>query len=284
MRIYDVAMTHLLDADDFFIHRVQQHCAEARLNFFLIEPLWAEAWLQNLVMGKIGARVLLNMHSEHNQPAEVFHRLVRLAAQKNTRVIDPPDVALAAFDKAQLHPRLMHAGIHVPHSVMVPFEQAMSFQLSEAERAMIGSPFVIKPSMGYGRPGLVLNAPTEKDLALSAAAWKNSHYLLQRKIVPRQLEADPGYFRIYFVFGHVWICWWNCFTDRYRQVTAEEIARFSLGRLEQIIRTIAGLTRMNFFSSEIAVTDANEFIVIDYVRSEERRVGQECRSRRSPYH
>src|SRR5258706_15467960 len=123
MRIYDVAMTHQLDADDFFIHRVQQHCAEARLNFFLIEPLWAETYLQNLVMGKIWARVLLNMHSEHHQPDEVFHRLVRLAAQKQTRVIDPPDVAQAAFYKAQKHPRLMHPGSHLPHTVKVPFEK-----------------------------------------------------------------------------------------------------------------------------------------------------------------
>src|ERR1043166_6227796 len=170
MRIYDVAMTHQLDADDFFIHRIQQHCAEARLNFFLIEPLWADAWLQNLVMGKIGARVLLNMHSEHHQPDEVFHRLGRLAAQKNTPGIDPPHVAQTALDKAQLHPRLIFVGIHVPHSIVVPFEKAVSLQLTEAEREMIGSPFVIKPSMGYGRRGLVLNATSEKDLALSGAA------------------------------------------------------------------------------------------------------------------
>ena len=31
-------MTHKLDADELFIHRVQQHCAEQGLNFFLIEP------------------------------------------------------------------------------------------------------------------------------------------------------------------------------------------------------------------------------------------------------
>jgi hypothetical protein len=44
MRVYDLAMTHQLDADDFFIHRVQQHCAERGLTFFLIEPLWVETF------------------------------------------------------------------------------------------------------------------------------------------------------------------------------------------------------------------------------------------------
>ena len=35
-RTYDLVMTHKLDADDFFIHRVQQHCAERGLNSFLV--------------------------------------------------------------------------------------------------------------------------------------------------------------------------------------------------------------------------------------------------------
>jgi hypothetical protein len=43
IRTYDLVMTHKLDADYFFIHRVQQHCAQRGLNFLLIEPLWIES-------------------------------------------------------------------------------------------------------------------------------------------------------------------------------------------------------------------------------------------------
>src|SRR5262245_19847937 len=63
-RVYDLVMTHLLDADDFFIHCVQRYSAEARLNFFLIEPLWVESFYEHLAQGKVWPRVLLNMHSE----------------------------------------------------------------------------------------------------------------------------------------------------------------------------------------------------------------------------
>ena len=94
-RVYDLVMTHKLDADDFFIHRVQQHCAEAGLNFFLIEPIWAQPFYDRLAQGALWARVLLNMHSEHHLPQEIYHRLVRLAHERGTRVIDPPAVALA---------------------------------------------------------------------------------------------------------------------------------------------------------------------------------------------
>src|SRR6266536_1559428 len=110
-RIYDLVMTHQLDTDDYFIHCIQRFCAEARLNFFLIDPVWVGVFYEYLKQGKIWARALLNMHSEHHEPQDIFHQLIELAAQMNTQVIDPPDRAAAAFNKAQLHPRLLEAGI-----------------------------------------------------------------------------------------------------------------------------------------------------------------------------
>src|SRR4051794_19373262 len=91
VRIFDVVMTHKLDADDFFIHRVQQYCAEAALSFFLVEPIWVQAFYDGLSKGLLWPRVLLNMHSEHHQPEDIYHQLVRLAAERQTQVIDPPD-------------------------------------------------------------------------------------------------------------------------------------------------------------------------------------------------
>jgi len=267
-RIYDLAMTHKLDSDDFFIHCIQRHCAEAGLNFFLIEPRWVEAFYVALQLGEVWPRVVLNMHSEHHQPEEIFHRLVRLAAEKHCQVIDPPDIALAGFDKARLHPRLVNAGVKVPETLIVAREQLTTFLLGETERAMLGTPFVIKPAMGYGRGGVVLDATSEKDLVRSAAVWPDSHYLLQRRIKPRDAKGAPAYFRVYFVFGSIWCSWWNCYTDNYRVVTPHEATELNLKPLEEIVRQIANLTGMNFFSSEIAQADGGEFVVIDYVNDQ----------------
>ena len=82
------------------------------------------------------------------------------------------------------------------------------------------------------------------------------------------LQDEPAYFRIFHVFGSIWACWWNCFTDRYRRVSDADVERFGLGPLTDIVRQIAALTRMNFFSSEIALTEENEFVVIDYVNDQ----------------
>ena len=261
-------MTHKLDADDFFIHRVEQHCAEAGLNFFLIEPLWVEAFYEGLHQGHLWPRVLVNMHSEHHQPKDIYHRLVRLAQERHTQIIDPLDRAIAAFDKARLHPRLLSHGMQVPFSIIVPSETLPGFRLSDQDRAALGLPFVIKPGMGYGRNGVIMDATGEDDLARSAAAWPDTHYLLQRRIVPGELNGAPSYFRVYFVFGTVWCSWWNCYTDHYRLVTPGEMEEFKLEPLREIIRQMAALTGMKFFSSEIARTQGGEFIVIDYVNDQ----------------
>ena len=74
-RLYDLVMTHKLDADDMFIQRIQRHCAEAGLNFFLIEPLWVDAFYAHLKEGRIWPRVLLNMHSEHHLPDDILRNI-----------------------------------------------------------------------------------------------------------------------------------------------------------------------------------------------------------------
>jgi hypothetical protein len=267
-RVYDLVMTHKLDTDDFFIHRVQQHCAELRLNFFLVEPLWVQRFYEYCARNEIWARVLLNMHSEHHLPDDIYHRLVLLAHHKDTRVIDPPDIAQAAFDKARMHDRLVAAGFAVPPTIIVPQSAVATFQLTAEQRELLGKPFVIKPSHGYGRRGVILDAQDETDLSRSVSAWPNPSYLLQRKIVPRTLPDGPAYWRAFYVFGEVWVCWWNCFTDRYRVATEAERAQFDLARVEELVRKIALLTQMKFFSSEIARVESGEFVLIDYVNDQ----------------
>src|SRR5207247_3665344 len=103
--------------------------------FFLFEPLWVEPFRIYYERGEVWACVLLNMHSEHHQPDDIFHRLVRLAAERKTQVIDPPETAMAAFDKARLHSRLVEAQFNVPFTILVPREKMESFAVSESEAA-----------------------------------------------------------------------------------------------------------------------------------------------------
>ncbi|MDB6039646.1 MAG: hypothetical protein JWM99_3487 [Verrucomicrobiales bacterium] len=267
-RVFDLAMTHKLDTDDFFIHQIQQHSAVLGLNFFLIEPVWLDCFFQRLAEGAIWAKVLLNMHSEHHLPEENYHRLVRLAHHKGVRVIDPPEVALAACDKARLHPRLVENGFNVPATIIVPREDVPAFRLTQEQKEMLGLPFVIKPSLGYGRKGVILDAQDEEDLKRSFGAWDNPFYLLQPRIVAGTIGNCPAYFRVYYAFGSIWSCWWNCFTDQYRIVTEKDIEQFGLAALPEIVQRLATLTGMTFFSTELSQVENGAFVLIDYVNDQ----------------
>jgi hypothetical protein len=177
-------------------------------------------------------------------------------------------VAQSAFDKARMHERLLVESFKVPFSVIVPQTATATFRLTDEQRAQLGAPFVIKPSHGYGRRGVILDALDESHLTRSTSAWPNPSYLLQRKIVPRNLGDRPAYWRVFYCFGSIWITWWNCFTDRYSVVLETEKSELRLTQLEEIVARIAGLTRMQFFSSEVAQVDNGDFVLIDYVNDQ----------------
>lgn len=261
-------MTHKLDTDDLFIHRVQFHCARLGLNFFLIEPTWITPFHEQFAKGEVWARVLLNMHSEHHRPEDPYSRLVDLAASKHTQIIDPPAIAQAAFDKARFHPRLLGTGIEVPYTVIVPGHEVDGFKLTDEMQAQLGVPFVIKPSLGYGRRGVIINARNETDLKKSASAWPGGDYLLQQLMVPRMVEGTPAYFRVYYAFGSIWCNWWNCYTDRSRPVSLREQEQYGLQPLWEIAQKLAVLSGMRFFSTEVLATAEDRFVVIDYINDQ----------------
>lgn len=268
-RVYDLVMTHKLDADDYFIHRVQEACARTGLNFFLIEPAWAEEYLVKLERKDVWARVVLNMQSEHHDPQEIFHQIIRRSHELGAKVIDPPDVAMAACHKAMAHQRLLSAGLPLPLTFILDrLPDGHWPELTAEQTAALQPPFVIKPSLGYGRRGVILNAQSGADLKRAVEAWPWGPYLLQQRIVPREIAGAPAYFRVYHVFGSTWLSWWNCYNDRYRLVTAVEEAELKLGGLHDLARRLAAATGMNFFSTEVAQTEAGEFVLIDYVNDQ----------------
>jgi hypothetical protein len=99
-------------------------------------------------------------------------------------------------------------------------------------------------------------------------ARKSQHdqkFLLQEKIEPVQLGGERAWFRAYYVHGQTFLAWWNDLTHIYRQVEAKEESEFYLSPMRAIVSKIAGVSRLDFFSAEIALTVDVRFVVVDYV-------------------
>jgi hypothetical protein len=92
--------------------------------------------------------------------------------------------------------------------------------------------------------------------------------LIQEKIYPKILDGKRAWFRCYWAFGKPISVWWDDETHVYDVLHSSEIEKFGLKKLNQLTRSIHKITGLDFFSTEIALTNKNIFVVIDYVNDQ----------------
>jgi hypothetical protein len=172
-----------------------------------------------------------------------------------------------AADKATMHLEFLTRGIHVPYTIIIsPFNHKREVELSLSELARLGRPFIIKPANTTGGGvGVVVGAESLKDVIETRQRHKNDKYLLQEKIVPAILGERRAWFRVFFAFGEVVLCWWDDQTHIYDVLTADEEKRFDLHALRDVVAAIRDVCGLDFFSTEIVCVSSGTFVVVDYV-------------------
>jgi hypothetical protein len=84
-------------------------------------------------------------------------------------------------------------------------------------------------------------------------------------VKPRFLDGNKAWFRVLFAFGETIPCWWDDVTHIYRRVTIEEEQNYDIAGLRDAMETIQRVSSLDFFSSEIVLTEENKYVVVDYV-------------------
>ncbi len=196
-----------------------------------------------------------------------FTYISRTIRKTPTHFVNPPDAVYHATDKATMHLEFLTKGIEVPFSIIItPYNKRKEVELTLSDLARLGRPFIIKPANTTGGGiGVIVGAESLKDVIESRQHHKNDKYLLQEKIRPEMLIGRKGWFRVFYVYGLVIPCWWDDETHRYFMITREEHEAFGLRPLTTITKKIREVCRLDFFSTEIAVTRDNRFVVVDYV-------------------
>ena len=222
--------------------------------------------------GLVRINFLLDNEADYTDPINVMGRLCYAVKDKGGYVVCDPDYARASSNKSIAHYDLMKAGINVPYTVVVRNWQPDTFQLSGQEKKCLGSEFIIKPATGFGQRGIVKDAKGSiVEIAYARNFNRGDNFLLQEKVVPLTLDGKMAWFRVYYLFGEIIPCWWDTGTGRYTHVTLKEFATHKLMPLARVISQIAGITRLEFFTSEIALTKIGgirRFVAIDYVNDQ----------------
>ncbi len=250
--------------DASFVDVLLNACRERGLSLLQITPDHLETAMHYLSQERLTFRALLDRASEAD---ERFLPLVHWANSRHVRVFNRHQEALLSRDKGFLHYRLIEAGLHTPYTVLLPSYEDEA-DIPSASLEPLGTPFVAKPSDGSGGEGVTFDLYSWDQVLELRHRNPRYRYLLQTFIEPTRLNGRPAWFRVLFCCGQAFPCWWHPQTHLYSTVTAEEVSAFGLEELIRQVHVLAAVCGLDFFSTEIALTEDGPFVVVDYVNDQ----------------
>jgi glutathione synthase/RimK-type ligase-like ATP-grasp enzyme len=261
---FDLAVAWDWEFDRAFVAQLEHATHALGCSFYSISHHNVHETLKRLQKDSLSFGSFLDRASDAD---ENFLPLMRHVRKSAIHFFNHPDVVHRAIDKATMHLEVINRGIHSPYTIIIsPFNKKSEVDLTLTELARLGRPFIIKPANTTGGGiGVITGAETLKDVIESRQHHKNDKYLLQEKIAPAQIHGRRAWFRVFFVCNAVIPCWWDDESHLYMPVTRAESTECELAPLHEITRTIADVCRLEFFSTEIALTGNGTFVVVDYV-------------------
>jgi len=269
MESYDIAIGWSWEYDASFVLDLEERCSKRNRSTYLITPQNVEETLELLKRRKITFLAYLDRAFDVD---ETFESIGRLILKRNGNIVNDYDQTAFAIDKATMHLEFLENNIYVPFSIIIsPYSSTRELELTIEDLAHLGRPFVIKPANTTGGSiGVVTGAETLLDVLEARKELEEDKYLLQEKILPKVINRRRCWFRCFYVYDKVFLSWWDDLTHLYKTVTPEEEHYYHLTSLRRIMKKIAKVSKLNFFSSEIALREStayedSRFVVVDYV-------------------
>ncbi len=264
MQTYDLAIAWNWEFDHDFIFSVERECQRRNLKTYRIDEDHLPETLRLLKAGAVSFQAFFDRASDADPE---FLPLVQWMEEHVVYYINPHRRVVHAVDKATMHLEFLSHGLHVPDTIILsPYHEQRELQVKEKDLQRLGVPFVIKPANTTGGgTGVKLHAAALHDVERARQEHKNDIYLLQNMIHPDMLDGKRAWFRVYYAFGDIIPCWWDDHTHRYLLLNSRDEQKFKLKGLRDCIERIQSICGLDFFSSEIAFTREQRFIVVDYV-------------------
>ncbi len=261
---HDLAISLDWEYDWDFVRLIAEEAGLRGLRTRTVLPWEASELVEEYRAGHFDFRVLLDRASPWGAG---FVALQASALSRGRDVIDPLEKLRWASDKATMHLEFIAHGIHTPYTLILPsYESEPEPSLGPRELAPLGSPFVVKPANTTGGSlGVVQDARSLDDALAARRTYPADKYLLQEKIYPEDREGRRFWFRGFFILGQVHTAWWDDRTHVYAELTEEETARYGLRALEDLVRSVAVVSGLRFFSTEIVRDVRGRLVSVDYV-------------------
>ena len=267
MEKFDLGIAYLWEYDKDFVDLIEREMQTRGVSTFIVGAHNVHEVTAKVIHKELFFNFFLDRASDVDDD---FLPLATALTRKKCNIFNPYKRIQHAIDKATMHLEFITAGIHVPYSfIMPPYSETSDVYLSISDLAHLGRPFIIKPcNTTGGGIGVVTGAETLEEVIAERPNHYHDKYILQQKIFPAILHGKRAWFRCFWAFGKPIPTWWDDETHLYTILTPEEISAFKLKRLYSITKTIATLTGLDFFSTEIVLADDGQFYAIDYVNDQ----------------
>jgi hypothetical protein len=264
MKSYPLAVAWNWEFDDDYVGLIDKECGLHNISVLTITPSNL-AEVQSEIQHESVA--IQSYYDRASDDDEAFLPLANFMKLKKIPVINAYHDVDRAKDKATMHLELITAGLHVPYTIIIsPYNKDQHIELDEKKIERLGKSFIIKPANTTGGgTGVMLQAESVRDIYESRKRHRDDKYLLQEFVHPVILDGRRAWFRVFYAFGDVITCWWDDLTHVYKQCTQEEAQQHGLSEMRDMMLKIRRVCNLDFFSSEIALTSAGKFVVIDYV-------------------
>jgi hypothetical protein len=260
MTHYDLCLIWYWEYDADFVAALQAACNLQGVSLWSVSPENLIQATTDLLEGQVNVPVLLDRAQYHAG----FLPLLQKAKEQGVHCINSRERSSWAEDKATMHLEIISHGLETPYTIILaPFiEQPI---LPPLDLSLLGEQFVIKPAMGGGGEGVVMQASSLEQVLQARIEFAEQKYLLQAHIEPQVLDGRKAWFRIYFVDGNIHPCWWDPETHIFAPLNADEEQRFALSPLRLVTAKIASICHLDWFSTEIALSADGKFVIVDYV-------------------
>lgn len=264
---FDLGIAYCWEYDEDFVDLIEQILQKEGLSTFRVK----EHNLLDVQKAVVNKKLFFNTYLDRAADVdENFENFGKILTKRSTVIFNPYKIVAHAIDKASMHLEFITAGLLVPYSIIIPpFNQSEVIYISLDDLAKLGRPFIIKPcNTTGGGIGVVTGAETLKEVLSERKTNLNDKYLIQEKIYPKIINGKRAWFRVFWAFGEAVPVWWNDETHIYNIISEEELKSNNLKKLISIGKIIAKVTKLDFFSTEVVLTNSDNFVVIDYVNDQ----------------
>jgi hypothetical protein len=262
---YDLCLAWNWEYDTDFVAMLAAACQSHGLSLLQVTPANTAEIADALANGQISFQAFWDRTSEGDAR---FIPIVKWAADHCAYRINPHEKASLTWDKSRMHSALIGLGIYTPYTIIIPPYEEEPVLVSSVDLTVLNGRFTIKPAHGGGGEGVIVEATTLSQVLSARQEYPKDTYLLQAHVTPIQLGLRAAWFRVIFSAGRVFVSWWDTNTHVYTPLTTDEETSYHLRPLREITTSIAQFCELDLFSTEVALTADDLFVVVDYVNDQ----------------